>query len=159
MDTSLHPASSVSPSIHWSLYAGLYMFICGTVTALLLNDLLGLLGDVIGLPPVFSLVIFASPALVVGTVVWWALVERRTSYTYLVGGTFGLITALLTGLLWTVRFVSVWGVEMLAAEIILVLVGFVLGMITIAGVLTGLPLMYARRRLDRRLSGGTERAN
>ena len=118
MDTALRASSSVSPSIKWSIYAGLYTFVCGTVTALIISDILALLADVIELPAPYSMVILASPTLVIGTVVWWAVVERGNSYTYLLGGIFGLLTSLFTGLLWTVRFVSFWGFEMLNVPII-----------------------------------------
>lgn len=133
------------------------MFVCATATAFLLHDLLGLLGEVIGLPAAYAMVILASPALAIGAVVWWAVVERRDAYTYRLGGAFGLVTALLTGLLWTVRFVGFWGFEMLVIPIVAFLVAFVLGLTALAGVLAGLPLMYARRRLDGELAGGTER--
>lgn len=147
MNTALRPSSSISPPTKWSIYAGLYMFMCSTVTAFILYDILALLADVIGLPVPYSMVILASPAFVIGTVVWWAVVERRGSYTYLLGGTFGLLTALFTGILWTVRFVSFWGFEMLVVPVVSFLVVFVLGVAVVVGVLTGLPLMYVRRRL------------
>lgn len=139
------------------MFAGLYMFVCATATALLLDEVLALLADVIGLPTPYWMAVLASPVLVVGAVVWWAVVERRDSYSYLLGGTFGPVTALLTGLLWTGRFASLWGIEMLAVEIVSLLVVFVLGLAVVAGALAGLPLMYARRRLDARLSGEEER--
>lgn len=146
MNTVLHPPSRVSPSITWSIYAGLYAFGCGAAMAFLLSDVLILLGDALGLPAAYSLFILAGPSLVIGAIVWWTLVERRDSYTYIAGGAFGLSTALLTGLLWIVRFAGGWGLEMLLA--IRILVGFVLGVSVAVGVLAGLPLMYARRRLD-----------
>ena len=126
------------------MYAGAYLFVCATLTAFLLSDVLVLLGDALGLPAGYAMFVLASPALAVGAVGWWALVERRGSYTYLVGAAVGLLTALLTGLVWIVRFVSSWGVEFLLT--VGVLVGVVLGWAVAAGVLAGLPLMYARRR-------------
>lgn len=158
MDPSLPPASSVSPTTRWSIIAGLYLFACGTATALLLHDVLALLADVIGLPTALWMVVLASPAFVVGAVVWWAVVERRDSHSYLLGGAVGLVTALFTGLLWTGRFATVWGLEMLEAEIVALLVVVVLGLTAAAGAIAGLPLMYARRRLDGRLSGGEQHA-
>lgn len=140
-------ASSFPPTIRWSVYAGLYAFVCATALAFLLSDVLVLLGDVLGLPGAYSMFIFASPTLAIGASVWWALVERRGAYSYVIGGAFGLVTALLTGLLWVLRFVSTWGLEMLRANGIQILVGFVLGMAVVAGGLSGLGLMYARRRL------------
>jgi hypothetical protein len=152
MAAALHPDTGVPPSTKWSVYAGLYMFVWATATAFFLADILGLLADVIGLPAEFAMVILASPALVIGAATWWAVVERRDAYTYRYAGTFGLVTALLTGLLWTARFVTVWGVDMLVVPIVSLLVLLVLGVAVNAGVLTGLPMMYARR-LSRGLAG------
>ncbi|OYR84242.1 hypothetical protein DJ71_09205, partial [Halorubrum sp. E3] len=59
---------------------------------------------------------------------------------------FGLLTALLTGAVWTGRFVLVWGPEMLTAGPVPLLVGFVLGAVAVAGVLVGLPITFVRRR-------------
>ncbi|MFB6152743.1 MAG: hypothetical protein ABEJ27_00680 [Halodesulfurarchaeum sp.] len=131
------------------------MFIWGIVVAFLLSDMLGLLADVIGLPTGYWMIVFASPAFAFGAVSWWIVIERRESYTYFLGGAFGLLTALLTGLLWTAQFIRVWGVEMTRIPIIGFLIVFVLVVATIAGVLTALPLMYARRRLNRRRSDGS----
>jgi len=149
MSDSLRAESESSSALRWSLYAGGYAFGCAALTAFLLSDLLGLFAEVIGLPPVAGMPLLATPALVVGAVVWWALVERRDAPTYLRGAAFGLLTALLTGTLWTVRFVSVWSVEMLTAGPVPLLVGFVLGAVAVAGVLVGLPITYARRRSRR----------
>lgn len=148
MDTAFHPSYRVSSSIRWSISAGLYMFVCGTTMAFLLDDLLSILADVIGVPTEYSMAILASPALVIGTVAWWTVIERRDSYTYLLGGIFGLVTALLTGVLWTARFVRFWGFEMLTVDGVSLLVVLVLGLAIVTGFLTGLPLMYARRHLD-----------
>lgn len=146
MDTALPTRSGVSHPIRWSLYAGLYTFGAGVLTAVVLSDMLVILADVIGLPPSYWPVIFASPTLLVGTGTWWLIVERRESYTYGFGALFGLSTALLTGLVWTARFVSVWGIEMVVIPIITFLVVSVLESAVIAGLVTGLPMMYARRR-------------
>lgn len=157
MDPPFRSSSSVSPPVQWSMYAGLYTFVCGTATAYLLYDVLALLADVIGLPTAYAMVLLASPTLVVGAGAWWTIVERRDSYAYRHGGAFGVVTALLTGLLWTVQFVRVWGLEMLVIPIGSFLVLLVLGFALIAGLLAGLPLMYARRRLRTRSPDGTER--
>lgn len=155
MDAALRRDSSVPPSITWSIYAGFYLFACATATALLLSDVLGLLAEVLGLPAAYWMVVLASPALVVGAVAWWAAVERRRSYTYLLGSAVGLVTALLTALLWTARFVASWGFEMLAVPAVSVLATVVVGVAAVAGGLAGLPLVYARRRLARGPSDGT----
>lgn len=142
------PTVTDGPSgMRWSVYAGLYMFVCAALVALLLAPVLTLLADVIGLSAEYAVVAFASPALVVGAGVWLVLVERRNSHTYPAGCAFGFLTALLTGVIWTVRFTSVWGVEMLTAGPVAVLVLFVLAVASVAGLVTGLPLMYVRRRL------------
>jgi len=90
---------------------------------------------------------------VIGSLIWWVGVERRRSETYVSGGLCGLLTASVTGLLWTGWFVTVWGVEMLSAEIVTVLVAFVLGTITVAGGIAGLVFTYLRRRLGVELGG------
>lgn len=146
MATALPADFALTPATTWAAYAGGYLFVCGTATAFLLADLLRLLADVIGLPAGLGLVILASPALGIGAGTWWAFVERRGAYSYPAGGLVGFLTALLTGLVWTARFVSAWGVEMVAIPIVAFLVVFVLGVVGVAGGLTGLPLMYARRR-------------
>lgn len=149
MALARYPDTDVPPSTKWSVYAGVYMFVWATATAFLLSDILGPLADVIGLPAPFAMGILASPTLVIGAATWWAVVERQGAFSYRLAGACGLVTALLTGLLWTARFVTVWGVEMLVIPIVSLLVLLVLGLAVIAGVLTGLPLMYARRRLSR----------
>ncbi|WP_262177547.1 hypothetical protein [Haloarcula laminariae] len=148
--------STVDSPRSWSLSAGLYMFICGTVVTVLLSDILGLLADVIGLPSEYWMVILASPTFAIGAVVWWTLIERRGSYTYVLGSVFGLVTALFTGVLWTGQFILIWGIEMAEVPVVAFLIGFVIGIVAIAGVLTALPLMYARRHLE---SDPAERRN
>lgn len=92
--------------------------------------------------------IFASPALVFGAVAWWGFVERRATYQYRFGALFGLVTALLTGMIWTGRFIDFWGIERVMIPLIAFLVFYILGLAVVAGVLTALPLMYARRRFS-----------
>lgn len=147
MSSSLRSDPKRTESLRWSVYAGVYMYVCGTVVAYLLDDVLSLLADVIGLPATYAMPLLASPALLAGALAWWVLVEHRDSRAYLVGGGYGALTALLTWLFWTVRFVTVWGREMLTAAIVPYLVGLVLTIALVAGGLAGLPMMYARRRL------------
>mgnify|MGYP000031598310 CR=1 FL=1 len=146
MNGSLGEVGSLTASQRWSLLAGAYAFCCAAVTALSLSTVLDLFADVIGLPTAFATPILAAPALLAGAFVWWALVERRGAVTYLRGAAFGLLTALVTGLVWTARFVSVWSTEMLAADPVRLLVGLVFGAVAVAGVLVGLPITYVRRR-------------
>lgn len=131
----------------WSLYAGGYLFGWGLVTALALGQILSLLAATLHLPAVLAPLLFAVPVLLVGTAAWWGLVERRRAYSYLGGGAVGLVTALGTGLLWTIAFVVVWGFEMLLAPPVAMLAGFVVGVAVVAGVLVAMPFMYLRRRV------------
>jgi hypothetical protein len=147
---------STSPRT-WALYAGVYMFVCAAVVAVLLSDILALLADVIGLPAAYWPVIVAGPAFGIGAVAWWTIVERRASYTYRLGAVFGGVTALLTGLLWTGRFILVWSVEMAAVPVITYLIAFVVGVTAVAGVLTSIPLMYVRRQFRSEIATKTER--
>jgi|GEM_PF-1529389 hypothetical protein len=150
MNDAHRPASGLSSPQRWALLAGVYAFGCATLTAFLLSDALGIFAEVIGLPAALAMPLLATPALVVGGGLWWLLVERWGAPTYPRGAAFGLLTALVTGILWTARFVSVWGLEMLTAGPVPLLVGFVLGAVAVAGVLVGLPITYVRRRSRRR---------
>jgi hypothetical protein len=158
MDSSRSAERGPFTSRQWSLFAGVYAFGCATLTAFALSTVLDVFAEVIGLPTAFAMPILATPALVAGAVVWWTLVERRGAVTYVRGAAFGLLTALITGGLWTARFVSVWGVEMLTAGPVLLLVGVVVGPAGAAGVLVGPPITYARRR-SRRGSDAAGTAN
>ena len=149
METALRTESGVSPKVTWSAAAGVYTFLWAVVVSLLLSDILGLLSEVIGIRGSFWMVVLASPVLLVGTGTWWALVERRDACGYGSGALFGLVTALVVGLVWTAGFVTVWGFEMLAVPMVAALAAFVLGFVAVAGVVVALPLMYARRRLRR----------
>lgn len=120
--------------------------------------MLSLLAEAIGLPTEYWMVILASPTLATGAGVWWTVIEWHGTYTYRRGSAFGLVTALFSGLLWTVQFIRSWGFEMAEIPIIAFIIVFVLGFAAIAGVLTAIPLMYARRRLDTELSDGTDPA-
>jgi len=146
MDTALHRPAAVSSSVTWSIYAGLYTFLCALVVTLALADILGLFADVVGIEGAAQLAVLASPTLLVGAATWWALVERRGGYAYRYGAVFGLVTALLNGLLWMAWFLAVWGFEMLSVRPVAILAAFVLGLTTAAGAVAGLPMMYVRRR-------------
>lgn len=145
MDDSPSAESGLTNPQRWALIAGVYAFGCATLTAFALSDALGLFAGVIGLPAALSMPLLATPALVPGAALWWALVERRGTLTYPRGAAFGLLTALVTGAFWTARFALVWSPEMLTAGPVPLLIGFVLGMVAVAGVLVGLPITFARR--------------
>jgi high-affinity Fe2+/Pb2+ permease len=146
MVSSSSPASEPPDLGRWSLYAGVYAFGCGAVTAGLLSTVLRVFTEVIGLPASFPVPLLAAPALLVGGGVWWLLVERRAAYTYPAGIAFGALTALLTGLCWTAWFLVVWSVDLLAAGPTPLLVALVIGLTTAAGALIGPPITFLRRR-------------
>ncbi|UPV73048.1 hypothetical protein M0R89_10850 [Halorussus limi] len=145
MDTAgPRPASGLAPAAKWSMYAGAYAFLCGTVLLLLLGPVARTVASVLAAPTDFPALVLAGPIPVVGVVVWWAVVERRDARSYLVGGAVGLLTAAFTVLLWALWALFVWELGLLLWAGVLVL--FLLAVSGIAGV----PLMYARRRLDDR---------
>ncbi|ERH01657.1 MAG: hypothetical protein J07HN6_01213 [Halonotius sp. J07HN6] len=153
---SRRAVSDTVASRRWSVFAGVYLFLCGTAVAVLLSDLLGLLADVIGLSVEYWMVVLAGPAVPIGAGVWWIAVERRGAYSYLAATLFGLTATLLTGLLWTGRFIQVWSLELAAVRMTGLLILVVLGFTAVSGVLAAVPFMYLRRRVGGRLPSGTE---
>lgn len=149
MDTRRAVSDAVSPK-QWAVAAGVYMFLCGTVVALALSDLLQLLADVIGLSMPYWMVVLAGPTVPIGAGVWWVVVERREAVSYAAAAAFGLATALLTGVLWTARFVQVWSIEMAAVGMNTLLISVVLGFAAVSGVIVAVPLIYLRRQVERR---------
>lgn len=139
---SLRP-STVSPSVKWALYAGVYAFLCGAVLLLPLGAVADTLVEILTLPRGFTTVLVSGSGAVIGAVVWWTVVERRDAYAYLLGGTVGLLTALFTVLLWAALVAIVYGPSAaLAGGVVIV---FVLVVIAPVAFVAGLPLMYARR--------------
>ena len=63
MDTALHRPAAVSSSVTWSIYAGLYTFLCALVVTLALADILGLFADVVGIEGAAQLAVLPSPTL------------------------------------------------------------------------------------------------
>lgn len=131
----------------WSMVAGLYFFMCGIAVVYVLSDILSLFADVVGLPAAYAVFIIPSPALAIGAGLWWWLIERRNTYSYVLGPIVGILTAIGTGVLWTGRFIGIWGFDMISLPVIAVLTGTVLGITVLFGGLVGLPVLYARRRL------------
>lgn len=146
---SRHPLG-ISPSKKWSLYAGVYAFLCSIVPLLVLSPISNTLVTVLPLPIGSSGFVLAAPVPFVGAVVWWAVVERREAYAYLFGGLAGLLTALATVLLWTLVLAVVWGPAVLRARGVLVVISFALAVSLAMAFVSGLPLLYARRRLNHR---------
>jgi hypothetical protein len=136
----------------WSLVAGVYAFLCGAVLLLLLSPVNNFLGELLGFSGAYSTFLLAGPALVFGAVVWSSAVERRSAYTYPFGALFGAATALLTMLFWLLVFALVWGVPLVRTGG--VLIAFVLAVVVPAGLVSGVPMMYARQRLPGRLQAG-----
>lgn len=137
-----------SRSTTWSLLAGVYVYLWGTVTLSLLSPLPRTIGPLAGLPEAYASYLMAAPAVVIGAALWWALVERPAAYGYAFGAAFGLLTAALTVLAWVLRYVDVWGLELVRTGWLLI--AAVLVVTGVAGLVGGLPFMYARRRLAER---------
>lgn len=145
-----------STSTRWSVYAGIYAFLCGALLLLPLGVVADALVEILRVPTGFAGVLVPGSGAIVGAVVWWGVVERRDAYTYLAGGLVGLLTALCTVLFWSLLVVHVFGRWAIVSAGIVV--GFVLLWTTPVAVIAGLPLMYARLRLTDGRSGGTEPA-
>lgn len=144
--TGPRPASSSAPSVKWSLYAGAYALFCGVVLLLPLGFVASTLVEVLSLPRAYTAVIVPGSGAVFGAVVWWAAVERQDEYTYRRGGAVGLLTALCTVVFWVLLLTVVWGPwAILAGGVVVVFALVVAGPVAFV---SGVPLMYARRRLD-----------
>jgi len=142
-----HPLG-FSPSKKWSLYAGVYAFLCSIVTLRELSPISDTLVTVLPAPIGSSGFALAAPVPFLGAIVWWVVVERRDGYRYLFGGVVGLLTALAAVLLWTLVLAIVWGPKVLGAGGVLLVVSVTLAVALPVAFVSGLPLMYARRRLD-----------
>lgn len=145
MDTTgPRSTSALSPSLKWSLSVGVYTFVCATVLLLGLSQVAAVVADLLVLPS-DSVVWLAGPVPVFGSLLWWRLVERGGADTYRRGAAVGLLTALLTAVFWVLRAGLVWGPEGIVAGWPLV-VAMLVPTIP-AGIVTGITVMYARRRL------------
>lgn len=133
-----------STPVKWSVIAGGYLLLCAAGLLLVLSQVTALVAELLGLPAGSPLGL-AAPAPIVGAVVWWAGVERRDAFTYRSGGVVGLVTGLLTVVFWLLWGVTVWGIDGILAGWPLVVA--VLVPTLPVGIIAGLPLMYARRRL------------
>lgn len=142
--TGPRSASRFSTPTKWSVIAGGYLLLCAAGLLLVLSQVTALVAELLGLPTGSPLGL-AAPAPIVGAVAWWAGVERSDAFTYRYGGVVGLVTALLTVLFWLLWGVTVWGIDGVLAGWPLIVA--VLVPTLPVGVIAGLPLMYARRRL------------
>lgn len=91
----------------WSIAAGVYAYLVGTLTLLALSPVARTMGPIVGLPENYAVFLMAAPAAVAGAAVWWTLVERADAYSYPVGAAFGGLTAVLTVVAWVLAFVAV----------------------------------------------------
>lgn len=134
----------MAASSKWSLYAGIYSFLGSLALFLPFGFVAGTLLKVLGLSSGLSAAGIPGSAGIIGTIVWWILIERRTDYRYRSGGVFGLVTAISTVLFWTLMVGVVYGPgAVLAAWVVILFVG---GMTAPVGFIAGLPLLYARRQ-------------
>lgn len=131
----------------WSVAAGGYAFLIGTILLATIQPTSETLLNILGVRTGYSMFLMAAPATFVGAVVWWAVVEWRGAYSYPRGALFGGLTALTTVATWVLKFLEVWGFELVATGWFLV--AFVLAVTGVGGLVSGVPLMYARRRLAR----------
>jgi hypothetical protein len=140
----------------WSASAGLYAFLLAVALLVFLDPVVGTLAKLVGIPGGYAPVAMAVPAAAAGAVAWWTIVERRRRYRYGLGAFFGVAVAGLTVLVWVLVFAVVWGPRLVLSGWFLVAVVF--GVTSLAGSLTGMPLMYVRRRLRRDPGGGQSAA-
>lgn len=136
---------SMNKPLKRSLYAGSYLFLCAVVLVVATSQVTGLVAEVL-VVPAGSTVWLAIPVPVIGAVVWWALVKRQGTTSYVVGSIVGLGTAVLTLLVWILVGVLVWGPEGVLAGWPLI-IAVLVPTIPIA-LVAGLSVMYARCRLD-----------
>lgn len=129
----------------WSIAAGGYAFLCGTALLATMQPTSEILLGLLGSPPGPPMVLMAAPSALFGAVVWRAVVERRGAYSYVRGAVFGGITALATVFAWILAFLETWGFDLVATGWFVI--AWVLAMTVMGGLVGGLPLMYARRRL------------
>lgn len=142
----LRSSTALPPSAKWATFAGLYASLWATVVVLGFGNVAETIGTVLALPTAYSALSLAVPVPVIGAVVWWAVVERRRSYTYLRGGAVGALTALLTVAFWVLRLAIVYGAAAIRAGSVVVVP--VLVVTVLAGFLGGLPLAYVRHTVS-----------
>lgn len=146
----------VSYSMKWALYAGGYAFLCATILLRLLSPVSNTLMTLLDLPTSYAGLVLAVPVMGTGAFVWGTVVEHRNRYTYALGALAGVVTAVSTVAFWILVFVAFWEFSLVLAGG--VLVAFVSLVVTPVGCLVGIPLMYARRRLDSVPQNERERA-
>jgi hypothetical protein len=132
-------------SAAWSVLAGLHAFLSAVVVVLFLGPVAATLATTLGLPAGRAPIEMAVPAAVIGAITWWAIAERQRRYRYGLGALFGVSVAVLTVLFWVLVFVAVWGPRLVLSGWFVV--ALVLAVTAVAGLLTGLLLMHARRQL------------
>jgi hypothetical protein len=134
-----------SSTTTWSLAAGVYAVCCSVALLLTTGSLAALVADFLFVPGIPALSLTAPVAVAV-PVLWWSLVERPDTPSYVRGAAVGAISAGLTIGFWGVVTVVFWSVEMVAAASILF--GFLFSVAVPAGAVGGLPLVFFRRRSE-----------
>lgn len=127
----------------WSLAAGGFAFLCSTFLLGVIRPVSDVLARLLNMPDAVSPVLLAAPVAVIGTPVWWALIEREGAVTYLRGATAGFVTAVATVAFWLVVFAIIWDPALVLAGSILV--AFVTGLVVPAGLAVGMAMTYLRR--------------
>ena len=147
----------VSASIRWSVYAGSATFIAGAMAVVPLGTIAETLLTVLGIPTGYAIGLLPGPSAIVGSLVWWAVVERPAAYSYRTGGAAGVLTVLLTVGVWTLLVALVYGPGVIVIGETLLVVAVALGVTTPVGAGVSLAVMYARRRS--RVSSSSESAS
>jgi len=124
--------------------AGAYSVICYSLALVLLTPLGDMAVELMSLPT-GSRFVLSLPTFFIGGTVWWAVIERSVSYTYVRGATFGVLTAFLTVTLWLLRLLAVWELSLILEGGLVV--AFVFGLSVPVGLFTGLTFTYAYRCL------------
>lgn len=138
--------SKLSPSIKWSIYAGIYGFLSSLLILSILGSIASTLIKILGLQTDYSIFLMSLPVLFISPIIWWLVVERWDKYTYLFGGFTGVLTAFFTVFFWVSIFIVVWSPLLVLTGWFLIL--FILIISIPTAFILGLTLMYARRSLD-----------
>lgn len=143
-----------SDSRRWLAYAGIYTLIAGGGLLVPLWVIVRTLGGILGLSTVSIGILVPTSGAVIGTIVWWMVIEHGNRYTYPRASAGGLLTALLTVLSWTLLVAVVWGPSAVQAARFVIL--FVVVVVSVVGVVVWFPLMFVRRRWVSERFGGNE---
>jgi len=145
----------VAASTRWSIYAGSATFIAGAMAVAPLGTIAETLLTVLGIQTDYAIGLLPGPGAIVGSLVWWAVIERPAAYSYRTGGAAGVLTVLLTVGVWTLLVALVYGPGVIVIGETVLVIAVALGVTTPVGAGVSLAVMYARRRSRVGASGGS----